>query len=82
MYSIKNIMDGWRNYMVKSEVTEKLAKSRAKICRACDKNVKAKMLIFINDKLSEIEGHKCDVCQCPLSAKVRSKNEKCDLNKW
>tara|TARA_R110000782_G_scaffold21002_3_gene56716 strand:+ start:612 stop:860 length:249 start_codon:yes stop_codon:yes gene_type:complete len=82
MYKIENILNGWQNFMSKSEVTEALAKERAKICSGCDSNVKSKLLIFVKDELKEIEGHKCKECQCPLSAKIRSVNEKCDLDKW
>jgi hypothetical protein len=82
MSKLSNILNGWENFISKSEVTEKLAKQRAIICNTCESNVKSKLLIFVKDELKEIEGHKCNECQCPLSAKIRSVNEKCDLNKW
>ena len=82
MSKIEDILNGWQNFMSKSEVTEEMAKKRAKICLGCDSNIKSKLLIFVKDELKEIEGNKCNECQCPLSAKIRSVNEKCELNKW
>ena len=82
MSKIEDILNGWQNFMSKSEVTEVMAKKRAEICLGCDSNIKSKLLIFVKDELKEIEGNKCNECQCPLSAKIRSVNENCDLNKW
>ena len=82
MYNIDDILNGWQNFMSKSEVTEAMAKERAKNCLGCDSNIKSKLLIFVKDELKEVEGRKCNECQCPLSAKIRSVNEQCDLKKW
>ena len=79
---IEEILNGWENFIAKSEVTEQIAKERAEICSGCDSNIKSKLLIFVKDSLKEIEGRKCSECQCPLSAKIRSVNSKCDLDKW
>ena len=81
MATIKQILSGWKNYLDKSEVTETLAKKRAAICVACPHTKHGKLLTFIQDSLKEIEGMYCDVCSCPLSAKVRS-NDICPENKW
>ena len=82
MSKINDILNGWENFISKSEVTEKLAKQRAEICLGCSSNVKSILLTFVKDELKEVEGNKCNECQCPLSAKIRSVNEKCDLGKW
>lgn len=82
MTSIKNILDGWRNYIVKSEVSEGLAEKRAKVCIGCDELKKGGLLTMIKDDFKEVEGFYCGLCKCPLSAKIRSINEKCELNKW
>jgi hypothetical protein len=82
MSKIENILNGWQNFIAKSEVTEKLAKERATICAGCDSNVKSKLLIFVKDSLKEVEGYKCKECECPSSFKIRSIKEKCPLNKW
>jgi hypothetical protein len=79
---ISNVLNGWQNFILKSEVSEKLAKERAKICADCPNLKHGKLTAFINDELTEVQGCYCDLCKCPLSAKIRSKNEKCDLNLW
>jgi hypothetical protein len=79
---ISNILNGWQNFLAKSEVTESLAEHRAVNCLVCPYLKKGKLLAFIKDDLKEIEGHYCDLCKCPLSAKIRSKNETCPLGEW
>lgn len=81
--SISNFLNGWSNFMKKSEVIEQVAVGRALFCIDCpsakySKTIKA----FVNDDLKEIEGFVCGECKCPLSAKLRSENEKCPLGKW
>lgn len=80
--NVDNILKGWENFTTKSEVTEELAKKRATECSKCSFLKKGILLAFIKDKLKEVEGTYCDKCKCPLSAKVRSENEKCPLKKW
>lgn len=82
MYNIINILDGWKNFMDKSEVTEDLARKRAAHCAKCPKAKKGKLTAFLNDDLVEIQGYRCTICHCPLSAKLRSKLETCPLKKW
>lgn len=78
---IKQILTGWKNFILKSEVTESLAKQRAKLCSTCPSARQGKLLVFIKDSLTEIEGVYCQKCGCPLSAKVRS-NDICPIQKW
>ena len=80
--SVNKILKGWKNFIVKSEVTEELAVQRALNCVVCVELKKGGLLSFINDDLKEIQGHYCNICKCPLSAKLRSKDEKCPLNKF
>jgi hypothetical protein len=80
--NVKNILNGWQNFIAKSEVTEDLAVQRALNCVDCVELKKGGLLSFINDDLKEIQGHYCNICKCPLSAKLRSLNEKCPLNKF
>ena len=82
MIKIKNILNGWGNFIEKSEVTETLAESRAKICATCFECKEGKLLALIKDDLKEVEGHYCALCYCPISAKIRSINERCPLSKW
>jgi hypothetical protein len=79
---LSNILDGWRNFLSQTEVTERLAAERALECIGCPHAKKGMLTAFIKDDFKEIEGYYCNLCSCPLSAKVRSKNEKCDIGKW
>lgn len=78
---MKNILSGWKNFLSQTEVTETTAIARAEICSACPNLRHGTLLAFIKDNLTEIEGTYCNVCKCPLSAKVRS-NDICPENKW
>ena len=78
---IAHILEGWKNYLSHSEVTQTLAAQRAAICAACPHAKQGKLLAFIKDSLKEVEGAYCAMCSCPLSAKVRS-NDICPKNKW
>lgn len=66
---IINIIKGW--YYKFFEKNKKLATDRLAICALC----KSKVCL-------EIIGDICDECGCVLDAKVRVKDEKCNLNKW
>jgi hypothetical protein len=77
-----NILNGWGNFIDKSEVTEKIAEQRAEICVKCNECKDGKLLALIKDDLKEIQGHYCKLCYCPISAKIRSELETCPLNKW
>jgi len=79
--TLDHILNGWKNYIDKSEVTENIAKQRATICATCYHAKQGKLLAFIKDSLKEIEGTYCKICNCPLSAKVRS-TDICPENKW
>jgi len=79
--NVNNILNGWKNFMDKSEVVERVAVERAKQCTGCE-HAKKSMLSFFKDSLKEVEGYKCNKCQCPLSAKIRSVNETCPIGLW
>ncbi|RYJ44531.1 hypothetical protein [Flavobacterium beibuense] len=78
---INEILSGWKNFLTRPEVTENTARHRAKLCAACPNAKRGKLLAFIKDDLTEIQGNYCNLCKCPLSAKVRS-NDICPINKW
>ena len=78
---LKHILNGWKNYLDSSEVTETTAKQRAAVCAACPHSKQGKLLAFVRDSLTEIEGAYCAKCHCPLSAKVRS-TDICPDNRW
>lgn len=78
---IKDILSGWSNFISKSETTEEIAKQRAEVCSTCEYAKKGLLTTFIKDELKDIEGYYCSDCAgCPLSAKVRTKNDIC--KKW
>lgn len=79
---LANIINGWHNFISQTEVTERLASDRAMECIGCPHAKKGVLTAFIKDDFKEIEGYYCDLCKCPLSAKIRSVNEKCDIGKW
>lgn len=87
MSKLGNILNGWQNFIAKSEVTELEAVERAKHCIDCKHKAFSKTLkAFVQDDLVQIEGYVCMKCEssikCPLSAKLRSENETCPLSKW
>lgn len=78
---ISNISKGWGHYF-KGKVSS-LEKERAKECEQCPEAIVGTYEKFMPDKsLKEIQGLKCNICKCPLSTKLRSKNENCPLEKW
>lgn len=82
MQTFKSILNGWRNFIAKSEVSEAMAKHRAMACVICPHIKQGKLLAFIKDDLKEIQGHYCNECKCPISAKIRSELETCPKGKW
>jgi hypothetical protein len=75
----KRIADGWMNVVIMSPAVEEMARARAKICAGCPHAVDSFWTQAIGDKIEEIKGLKCDLCNCPLSAKVRSAGENCAM---
>ena len=74
-----NILEAWKNFIIKDESIEQEAKQRAKTCSICPSAKHGKFLRYIKDELKEVEGMYCNDCGCPLTAKIRSK-EVC--KKW
>ena len=63
---LQRIIDGWSNLLFRDPEIEDMAQRRAKICAVCSKN----------------KYNTCMVCKCPLPAKTRSPEEKCDRGLW
>lgn len=80
---IKNIIDGFAGLAFPNKHTEIMANNRAQICAACP-HAKAfgAYSVIIDNKTKSIQGMKCDLCGCALSAKVRSKNDSCPDGRW
>lgn len=83
MIKVKDIVNGWKNYMIEDPVVDKVAEERAKVCAACPEAKSGIFTALLKDyKLEEIEGKYCGICKCPLSSSVRSESKKCPLDKW
>jgi len=81
MGQISNIIEGWGNYF-KGSLSD-LEKERAKVCEECPEAIVGSYEKLLPDfRLKEIQGLKCGKCTCPLSTKLRSRNESCPLGKW
>jgi len=84
-YKIKitNIIDGFAGLAFPNKQTEEMATKRAEICAGCShaKSFGAYSVI-VDNKTKSIQGMKCNLCGCSLSAKVRSKNDSCPDGKW
>lgn len=70
-----NIYNGYSNIINKSPEVEKLYNERYIICSNCSD----KKLIRIVVKTKH---YYCNICKCPLDAKLRSVKEHCPNNKW
>ncbi len=83
MSKIKEIYQGWKNYIFPNQEVEMVAKERAEICAGCVHAVKMKYdELMPDDTLKKIEGYCCELCLCPLSTKTRSLESNCEINKW
>lgn len=80
------ILSGWKNYVFENTEIEKMAKQRAQQCAYCPKAMPSTYAALIEDEMKEVEGLVCNGCEgaikCPLSTKLRSKEEKCPINNW
>ncbi|MEC4050661.1 hypothetical protein OX284_014575 [Flavobacterium sp. SUN046] len=88
MSNLKNILNGWSNYLIGSDqTTNEEAKRRASICSECPIATDGIHTAILPDfSIKEIQGMYCSSekggCGCPLSPAVRSKNHNCPKNKW
>jgi len=80
---LSNIIDGFGNLAFPNKAVEVIALKRAAICAACPNAVPSGIYNVIKDnKTKQIQGMKCDICSCALSAKIRSTNDSCPIGKW
>lgn len=82
---LQNIVDGWANLIIPDPVVEEIAIRRASICSECPFAKpfgEVGNIITSMDSIKQIRGVKCSECGCPLSAKVRSKNDSCPRGLW
>jgi hypothetical protein len=82
--NLGEIAKGWFNYATADFHTQQLAQYRLNICDECPNKQQlstiGKLLVTaINEEGSLF---KCDLCSCPLSAKVCNPLSKCPRDKW
>lgn len=65
---IKEIIDGWKNFIVRTPLVEEEAERRANICTRCE--------YAKNDGIP-----RCGICNCPLAMKTRSSLSECPYPK-
>jgi hypothetical protein len=76
---MKQFFKGWANFFLGLETKE--AKRKSKICIKCKHIKKGKIEILKDNQIEEINGAYCNLCKCPLIAKLRS-NDKCPKGKF
>ena len=79
---LQSILTGWRGYLWETPEIKFIAECRAVSCAKCEHAVSGLIVQFMEDDVKEIEGMKCNLCDCPLSTLLRSPKEKCKANKW
>jgi uncharacterized paraquat-inducible protein A len=73
MVNVSEIVDGYKNWLVRTPTTEKESQRRTEICSNCDLS---KNILGIAT---------CTGCNCPLAVKTRSALSECPHpkgNKW
>lgn len=82
MQKLNDIIQGWKNYLGDKPLNNE-EQRRVSICDKCpNKKFSKTISVFVDDDIKEVEGFVCNVCKCPLSAKIRSKHSRCPVNKW
>lgn len=66
MSKLKEIYDGWHNYIFPTPEIEALAKRRAAICAECEH-----LVLGV-----------CSICGCPSAGKTRSPESSCPMGLW
>jgi hypothetical protein len=79
---LKAIADGWIKYAFENPLTEAIAIERANVCAGCEHSEMGFVAFIIDYKHEQQAGMVCNICNCPLSRKTRSKNETCPKDKW
>jgi uncharacterized protein CbrC (UPF0167 family) len=77
-----NILKGWFNYFFPTPKGEELVHARMVHCNACPQAQVRTYAKVIDDEVVQVKGKVCALCLCPLSAKLRSPEEKCPIGHW
>lgn len=75
---VESITEGWKNFVFKNNEVEQVAKERAEICIVCPHR-KEIAIELRNENIGKLA---CDICDCPLSSKLRSMMESCPDGRW
>lgn len=77
-FSIKNIIEGWRNELIPpkdlKEAIEKMSSERLSFCISCEYNSTPGELHRFSSQ--------CNKCGCFLSPKSKAVDEECPVGKW
>ena len=81
---INSIINGWQNYLFDEvKADDDVIKLRASKCSECKNMQKGYFEAVLPDyALSDVKGHFCNICFCPISTKIRSEHEVCPRGKW
>lgn len=91
MLNLKEIYQGWKNYLTNNEDAKPVGEARMKICSKCPLNVnntcsKFKIGVVVDDFNYKGEfrakGSIQKGCGCPLRMKVLSPESQCPLGKF
>jgi hypothetical protein len=70
-----NIIEGYSNLISSTPEIEQMAEARYKVCLSCSNK---KPLIIV----SQVQHYICEICVCPIDAKIRATNEVCPKGNW
>jgi hypothetical protein len=85
MSKLASIIEGWSNHLTGDTNSSRVAYNRSVHCAVCVHAVKSGEVIARlvgGDQIKEIQGYKCNLCNCPLSTKLRSLQASCPAQKW
>jgi len=68
--------------VLKGKQTTLEEKRRANICVKCNHHSTANFLKWFENDIKEINGLYCNLCKCPLVAKIKTTDKKHICKKW
>lgn len=82
MSKVKNIIDGWGNYLTSLNDSEKAtAQARVDICARCpNAAISTFWQVLPQRGIVNAEGLKCELCGCPIITKAMSFTDTCPDN--
>lgn len=77
---IKNVYQGWKKHLLKEPLTF-CEKQHLIICSKCDNMKEDEWFDLVDDEITDCNGKKCGVCECPILTLIKS-NKKCPIENW